>query len=117
MKREWPVYVGAAIFTVMMILALQRGFPVDTLSADEARQAFLRDHPDIDQLHHKVWQKVGEDRWEAEVKPAILRDLTVGTIRETGNPFPALQDVVDWAHTHPDEARGIFERYLREPEE
>ena len=52
---------------------------------------------------------------DAEV--AIMRDITVSTIWETGNPFPAWEDVVDWAGENPDDARRIFERYLRKSEE
>lgn len=50
----------------------------------------------LSDLHHAVYAKVGEARWEREVKPAFLGAITHATVRETGDIIPSWRQVVDW---------------------
>jgi len=64
-------------------------------------------------LHHTVYAKVGEDRWESQVKPDFLGAITRATAREAGDPIPSWQMVVDWVRAHPSEARQMLENAAR----
>lgn len=67
---------------------------------------------DLDRLHHEVYRNVGERRWERDVKPAILAEMTRRTAVHIGNPFPAWDDITRWIRRHPEEARSILDRYV-----
>jgi hypothetical protein len=60
-------------------------------------------------LHHVIHGKVGEKRWENEVKPEFLKRLTARVVQDTGNPFPDSAAVNDWLRTHRDEAKKMLE--------
>ena len=64
-------------------------------------------------LHHTVYAKVGEERWERQVKPDFLGAITLATVRETGDPIPSWQMVVEWVRAHPSESRRILENAAR----
>ena len=68
---------------------------------------------DLSKLHHTVYAKVGEERWERQVKPDFLGAITLATVRETGDPIPSWQMVVEWVRAHPSEARRILENAAR----
>lgn len=63
----------------------------------------------LDRLHHKVYAAVGEQAWEADVKPAFMSAITWETVRETGDPLPGWRDIVKWARAHPQRARELLE--------
>lgn len=66
-------------------------------------------------LHHTVYAKVGEVRWEREVKPAFLGAITRATVRETGELIPSWRQVVDWVRAHPEDARRMLKDAAAKP--
>jgi hypothetical protein len=113
LRRDWAVPAGVL---VGFLLPFSLGKCSDSAEAGE-RQAFqasraLLAEADLGRLHHEVYAAVGERRWEGSVKPDFLRDLTLATVRDTGNPFPDWTDVIRWARTHPREASDLLRRHL-----
>lgn len=66
-------------------------------------------------LHHTVYAKVGEERWERQVKPDFLSAITRATVWETGDPMPTWRRIVDWVRAHPEEARRMLESAAASP--
>lgn len=66
-------------------------------------------------LHHTVYAKVGETRWEREVKPEFLSAITRATVLETGDPLPSWRMVVDWVRLHPEDARRMLKNAATNP--
>lgn len=67
----------------------------------------------LGKLHHTIYAKVGEDRWENQVKPDFLSAITRATVRDSGDPIPSWQMVVEWVRAHPSEARQMLENAAR----
>lgn len=59
-------------------------------------------------LHHTVYAKVGEERWESQVKSAFLSAITRAAVKDTGEVLPSWQMVVEWVRAHPEEARRML---------
>ena len=112
---EIGVFLGAVLFALMTAYALGRARVklAERPTAVAVKEALLQT-ADLRRLHNKVYVEVGEDRWEGEVKPRFLHTITVKTVGETGNPFPAWEDIVEWVRSHPDETRQIMENSARE---
>lgn len=73
--------------------------PVEDLKRD-----FLAD-PGLNQLHHAVYERVGERYWEEFVKPRFLQRVTSRVLQEEGNLFPDGGDVSHWVRRNPEQAR------------
>jgi hypothetical protein len=71
------------------------------------KKEFL-DSAGLRQLHHEIYQQVGEQAWENRVKPQFLSDVTTAVVRDTGNVLPDSREVIDWVRAHPDEARRLL---------
>ncbi len=114
--RELMIIFAAVLFAVLLASAAQSYVEVFTPEEEgpavEAKRALLKE-ADLMKLHNTVYAQVGEERWVGEVRPQFMSELTALTIRETGNPFPKWQDVVEWTKKNPQKARGILERYLK----
>lgn len=114
---------GAVGFTILVALASLRGCPVEAAGApaDETPQATGTETPEelksrlldvagLREVHHEVYAQVGEQDWEARVKPAFIRDITFATIRDNGTLLPDADEIIDWARTHPEAARDLLRR-------
>lgn len=64
----------------------------------------------IDRLHHEIHARVGEQRWESEVKPRFVEALYSNIVQDTGESFPSLEQVLNWLRANPDRARMFLER-------
>ena len=113
--REVVVIFVAVLIAVLSASAAQSYVevfaPEEEGPAVEAKRALLKE-ANLMELHNTVYARVGDERWVGEVRPQFMSELTALTIRETGNPFPKWQDVVEWTNKNPQAARGILERYL-----
>jgi hypothetical protein len=76
----------------------------------ELKKTLLKEG-ELERVHHKVYEKVGEEVWEESVKPDFMRALLLKTISATGNPIPNVTDVINWAKEHKKEANELMERY------
>ncbi len=109
----FAVLSASAAQSYVEVFAPEEGFaPEEEGPAVEAKRALLKE-AGLMELHNTVYARVGEERWVGEVRPQFMSELTALTIRETGNPFPKWQDVVEWTNKNPQDARGILERYLK----
>lgn len=66
-------------------------------------------------LHNAVYAKVGEARWERQVKPDFLSAITRATAWDTGDPFPSWRMVVDWVRDNPEDARRMLKDAAANP--
>lgn len=64
----------------------------------------------LETIHNLVYERVGEERWEGDVKPEFLSLLMRRVAFDTGNPAPTSGDILGWLRAHPDEARMLMER-------
>ena len=64
----------------------------------------------LEVAHNAVYEKVGEERWEAHVKPELLGQITRMVAMDTGNPFPDHTEIFEWLRAHPEEAKRVLER-------
>ena len=125
--QDFKVMLGTAFFGVLVGLASLRACPVEAAEespvADETPSTTptptpndlkrkLLDEAGLRRVHHEVYRKVGERDWEARVKPAFLRDLTLATARENGTLLPEIDEVLEWVRTHPGEARELLRRHV-----
>lgn len=78
--------------------------PLSELKAEAIQAA------DLEIFHHLVYERVGEERWEAHVKPAFARAVLLRVIEDTGNPLPGPDEIIRWLRAHQDEAKELLER-------
>lgn len=110
--RELAVVAGAFLFALLLAMAINRGRTLGVEGAAQAK-AELMEVRDFRMLHNGVYARVGEEQWAGEIKPAFMRELTLRTIRSTGDPFPDWPDIVDWAKDHPRETRDLLQKHVR----
>lgn len=85
-----------------------------SVDINDLKKSFLREGK-IEEKHHEVYQKVGEEKWEGEVKPEFIRDVTIQTMWETGKVLPSWQEMTKWVKDHPDEAKRLMDRHAAKP--
>lgn len=129
--RNWSALVWAAGFAVLAAVALDRWDahrelleravaaqpeappipkPLSEFKAEAIKAAGLIE------FHHTIYERVGEERWEAYVKPAFAKAVLLRVIKDTGHPIPDPEEILEWLRRHPDEAKELLER-AAEPEE
>ncbi|MHC4606292.1 MAG: hypothetical protein ACYTAF_05110 [Planctomycetota bacterium] len=111
-RNDIGVIVGALLFALLAAYALARDVPSDA-DAWAAKQA-LMEEDFFFRLHNLVYEKVGKERWNGIVRPTIMSELTLHTIKDTGNPFPDYPDILQWVRENPEQTEGILERFLEE---
>ena len=71
----------------------------------------------IQQFHNEIYDTVGADFWETEVKRTLYPRLLRRMATDTGIIIPSDEQIIDWAREHPDSVRDVFKSYLpKEPE-
>lgn len=131
-KTSFGIFAGAVAFGILAILALDRTTRlVDRMEREAAAAQATPEspkpaEPDVTQLkkeileagdlidfHHLIYEQVGEERWEAEVKPAFARAVAARVAVDQGTPLPTPDDVKEWMRTHRDEAKRLLEESAR----
>lgn len=125
--RDWwalPLALGAA---GLIALSMERWSaaaegaaspaPAEGQALSEA-QAFKEEFAraaGILEYHHVVYDRIGAERWEREVRPTLLPRLLRRMIEDTGIVIPTDRQILDWARDHPGSVRAVLDGYL-EPE-
>ena len=125
----FAIAIGFAGLTVMSAnrwsaAAEQPGFIFPLMPADEA-EAAAATSPELQSLklalaeaggffetHNEVYAAVGPERWEAEVKPAMVRSLLGRMVVDTGILIPTDEQVVQWARENPESVRETVRAFL-----
>ncbi len=136
MKRDISVFVGSLAFMALLVLGQARwiaatetppGAGEEEKKGAEKLKVLKREllrEAELERVHNEVYEKVGEERWEYDVKPSFLQAITWMTIQETGDPLPTEKQILEWVRSHPLEAQELmrahgarFERVPPEPRE
>jgi hypothetical protein len=67
-------------------------------------------------FHHTIFERIGAERWEREVRPTVYQRLLGRMVGDTGILLPNDQQIIDWARQRPGSVREVLESYLP-PEE
>lgn len=65
---------------------------------------------ELEVAHNTVYERVGEKRWEAQVKPEFLSLLTRRVAADTGDPFPDHDAIIEWLKAHREEAKRLLDQ-------
>lgn len=116
-RIEAAMYVASILLGCLM--AHSTGIWIDGMERGAAEISTAKKEllasANLAKLHHTIYAKVGEERWEHQVKPDFLSAITRATARETGDLLPSWQMVVDWVRAHPAEARRMLEGAAASP--
>lgn len=139
-KTSIGIFLGAVGFGCLAVLALHRVLTVGAemeraswASAQESRsepskpgEAKPKPAEDLTQLkkeileagdlleyHHLIYEKVGEERWESEVKPKFVRDVAARVIFDQGTVTPSPDEIKSWMREHRAEVRQLLEDAAR----
>lgn len=117
--RKWSALVWAAGFAILAAVALDRceahrklleraaqpePKPLSEFKAEAIKAA------DLTVFHHLIYERVGEERWEAYVKPAFAKAVLLRVIDDTGHLLPDPEEILEWLRKYPDEAKELLER-------
>jgi hypothetical protein len=100
---------GALTFLVIYSLMDLMGW-IERAKLPKIKKTLLEEARLVE-IHHLVYDQIGEWFWEETAKPAFIREITLRTIRDTGELFPGVQDILKWAREHPEEAQELMRRY------
>lgn len=67
------------------------------------------------EYHHLVFEKIGAERWEREVRPTLIPRLLRRMFEDTGIVIPTDKQILEWGRTHQGSVRTVLDGYL-EPE-
>lgn len=66
----------------------------------------------IDTLHHELFREAGPERWYGALREDVRTLLTGRVVRDTGNPLPTDEEILQWAREHRDELQRLMREWI-----
>lgn len=108
MGRLAVILPGAMVVGILVAIAGMRwDEALGKVDLGDLKKRFVTESK-IETAHNEVYQKVGEETWEAHAKPWFLREVAARASDEVGHPFPSDEEIIDWAKRHPDEVKELL---------